>query len=1339
MTRIGTRRWTTPLLALSLCSPVAAVDWEAIERAAELGDADAQITMGYAYLEEDDALLGDDDDEIAQDYVQAYFWLSVGIANHSSPPGSDTYEVDFDNLEDLTQVMTERQFEEGRRLVRRWRGNTTTTESSVAIGTFRVKGGISLNARSGPGTQHAVVNTLRPGTVVEELERLGNWSRLRLPDGRVAFASNRYLVSTTVVGQPTPPPAAPSARSWTIFPQLGHSSPILSIAFSPSARMLVTTSLDNTTRLWDAASGRELRLLKGHSERVFGASFSPDGRNVATGAGDGTIRLWDASTGRQLALFDAQGIQVNAIAFSPNGHTLATGLGNGTARLWDIATAREVLRLEGHSDRIFDVAFSPNGRTLATASQDGTARLWDRSTGRALSVLQGHNNHVVAVAFSPQSDMVATGSQDGTARIWDVRSGQERLVLAGHSSYVSALAFSSDGRTLATGAGRGDGNVRMWDVETGRERRVIKGHSDEVYSFAFSPGLKNVASIYERTVRLSEVTSGREFQILDGHLSHVENVFLGADSGSLATLSRDNTIQLWDLRQGRKIGLLESGPQDIKSLALSDDGRTLAVAYDRTDSVRLVDTASGRELHKLAPSELSSFQGAALSVAFSPDGRLLATGLSDSSVRVWDRASGQEISVLGEPLKEWAGPGLQDSPGDVTGLVFSPDGRRLTARSDDIEGQFMVRVWNPLDGKQHHSLKQKMGRSLATSPDGQIASSTVYADYTVQLWNVANGEKMYRLEGHSSLVNAGAFSPDGQLLATGSYDETVRLWDVTTGQARAVLRGHSAGVMDVAFGTNGRMLFTASEDGTMRQWDVATGREVGLFAGLNDDSWVVLTAEGFFNASEGGAEHLNLVRGLDVMSIDQVYDALYRPDLVRESLAGDPDGKVAAAAAELDLEKVVATGLPPRVLELRSLDGETVNGDSATVAADIETRDGGLGRIEWRVNGTVQGADSRGLGAAVAAELDTTRVEKRVFLAPGENVVSVVVYNEANLIASEPSEIALTSTQAALSKPALHVLAAGVNDYFDSRLALSYAVSDARALGAALTKAGRGLYEEVNVTYLLDEQVSAEAMSAAFAELGEVVRPHDVFVFFLAGHGKTHDGRYYFLPRDFRYRGEDALNETAISQEQLQGWLAQVPAQKSVLLFDTCESGSLTEEALTRGLEAQAAIERLSRAVGRTTLTASTDTAPALEGYRQHGLFTYTVLEAFAMADHDEDEQVEVHELIGYVDERLPALSEAVFGFRQVPQHSSRGSVFALGRPVAVLSEAEELIPRTPTHVVIAEADVLESSADADSVLETLAAGVLVRVVESAGGWSLVASDGVKLGWLPTSKLLAIQ
>ena len=503
---------------------------------------------------------------------------------------------------------------------------------------------------------------------------------------------------------------------------------------------------------------------------------------------------------------------------------------------------------------------------------------------------------------------------------------------------------------------------------------------------------------------------------------------------------------------------------------------------------------------------------------------------------------------------------------------------------------------------------------------------------------------------------------------------------------------------------------------------------------FKDGAWIVMTPEGFFNASEGAGKHLNLVRGFETLSIDQVYNALYRPDLVREALAGDPDGKVLAAAANLDLEKVVASGMPPRIVALSSPAGRAVEGDAVELAADIEARSGGIGRVEWRVNGVVQDVENRGLGMLGADDeeegRELTRLRKRLFLTPGENVVSVVVYNEANLIASDPKEIGIVSEQAAVSRPRLHVLAAGVNDYFDSRLALTYATSDARAVGQALQRAGRDLYEGVDVTYLLDEEVSAEKMASAFTELSGKVKPQDVFVFFLAGHGKTVDGRYYFLPRDFRYRDSDELTKTAISQEQLQSWVSQISAQKSVLLLDTCESGSLTKEATVRGLEEKTAIDRLSRAVGRTILTAATDTAPALEGFRQHGLFTYTLLEAFALADSDGDDLIEINELIGYVDERLPVLSEAAFGYRQVPQYSSRGNIFPLGRLVELVSEIGQVIPRTPTHVVIRETQVLVDVDDEGSAIDTYVPGVVVRVVERAGGAALIAVDGVSIGWV---------
>ena len=821
---------------------------------------------------------------------------------------------------------------------------------------------------------------------------------------------------------------------------------------------------------------------------------------------------------------------------------------------------------------------------------------------------------------------------------------------------------------------------------------------------------------------LWDAAAGRALRELDGRSNSVDSVAFSPDGRTLATVLGDNKVRLWDAASGLRLHVLKGHSDTFISVAFSPDGRTVATGSSDGTTWFWDATTGSRKPHML-----NGFSDAVSSVAFSPNGRMVATGSRDGKARLWNAGTGRRLRVL-EGHSSW----IQD-------VAFSPDGHTVATGSSDDS----ARLWDVATGRELHVLvgHTHVVSSVAFSPDGRTVATGSW-DGSARLWDAAAGaagHELRVLEGYQDRVASVAFSPDGRTVATGSEDGKARLWDAGTGRRLRVLEGHSSSLSSVAFSPDGRTVATGSDDGTARLWDAETGRELALAVSFRDGSRLVLTPEGFFDETGGGSRNLHLVRGFDSVSVDQVYDALYRPDLVREALAGDPDGKLAAAAARLDLGKVVASGLPPRVVGLRSADGDAVDGDVANVAVEMEVRDGGLGRIEWRVNGTVQGADSRGLGAIASAGADTTRRERRVFLAPGENTVSVVAYNEANLIASEPAEITVTSRQAAVPKPTLHVLAVAVNDYFDSRLRLNYAVSDARALGTALQRAGRAVYGEVKVTYLLDAEVTPEGLSAAFEAVGLEARPEDAFVLFLAGHGKTHRGRYHFLPRDFRHLGDEELAATAVSQDQLQAWLALVPAQKSLVLLDTCESGSMTKGLATRGFEEQAAIRRLSRAMGRTTMTASTDTAPALEGYRGHGLFTYALLEAMALADRDGDGAIEITELIGYVDGRLPALSEASFGFRQVPQANFQGSVFALGSPVTVLPEAEDLIPRAPTHVAIAVADILAVAGDAGSVIETATPGMTLRVVESDGAWSLVAADGVRLGWVETAKLLEMQ
>jgi uncharacterized caspase-like protein len=498
---------------------------------------------------------------------------------------------------------------------------------------------------------------------------------------------------------------------------------------------------------------------------------------------------------------------------------------------------------------------------------------------------------------------------------------------------------------------------------------------------------------------------------------------------------------------------------------------------------------------------------------------------------------------------------------------------------------------------------------------------------------------------------------------------------------------------------------------------------------------------------------LHAVRGYEIIGIEQVYQALYRPDLVEAKLAGDPDGKVREAAVKLDLSKVLESGAAPTVKIVSPAEVSQVENDEVEVEATVTDAGGGIGRIEWRVNGVTLGIGTRGLDrletASANQEQSTAEpmtVKEALSLEPGDNRIELVAYNAKDLIASEPVAVTVHSNGASARPSKLYVLSVGVNEYWDSRLRLSFAASDAASIAAGFSEAGRLLFDGVNVTTVLDADATEAHLDQVFAELGGLVKPRDTFVFFLAGHGKTLDGSYYFLPQDFRYVDETSIAESGIGQDTFQEWLARIPARRSVLLYDTCESGSLTDSGVaSRGLDRVAAMAKMTHAMGRTVLAASTDDAPALEGYRGHGVFTYVLLEALELADRDGNDTIEVTELAAHVDRQVPELSYAAFQVRQVPQMNLTGSDFTVGHVSALLQKepsaaaATTSVSEQPTHVVIANTVVHQSAAaDAPLVLE-LPAGSQVRLVETSEGWVLIAREGKPLGYVAAENLARLQ
>ena len=615
------------------------------------------------------------------------------------------------------------------------------------------------------------------GTILEVLPHRGT-TRLYTPEALSVFQEAR-------------------AADAEILAITGHTDAVRRAAFSPDGRQIVTASFDKSARIWDTATGRQLRLLSGHTGLVFSAAFSPDGQQIVTASYDKSARIWDAATGRQLRLLSGHTERVISAAFSPDGRQIVTASSDKSARIWDAATGRHVRVLIGHSDAVYSAAFSPDGRRIVTGSFDKSARIWDTATGRQVLVLRGHFDRVYSAAFSPDGRQIVTASEDKSARIWDAATGRQLRLLSGHSERVTSAAFSPDGRQIVTASE--DKSARIWDAATGRQLRLLSGHSDAVGSAAFSPdGRRIVTASWDKSARIWDGATGDQVLLLSGHTGRVESAVFSPDGRQIVTASLDKSARIWDAATGRQVLLLSGHKDAVVSAAFSPDGRQIVTAsFD--NSARIWDTATGRQALLL-----SGHSVAVSSAQFSPDGRRIVTGAADKTARIWDVATGRELLLL-------------SGHGDTVDFAaFSPDGKQIVTASFDRT----ARIWDAATGRQVRLLSGHTDavRCAAFSPDGRQVV-TASDDKSARIWDAATGRQVLLLSGHSDVVESAAFSPDGRQIVTASDDNSARIWDAATGHQVLLLSGHTDPLPFAAFSPDGRQIVTASLDKTARIWE----------------------------------------------------------------------------------------------------------------------------------------------------------------------------------------------------------------------------------------------------------------------------------------------------------------------------------------------------------------------------------------------------------------------------------------------------------------------------------------------------------------------------------------
>ncbi|HEV3438851.1 MAG TPA: WD40 repeat domain-containing protein [Gemmata sp.] len=592
----------------------------------------------------------------------------------------------------------------------------------------------------------------------------------------------------------------------------GQGDVVASVAWSPDGRQLASGCKDHTIRVWDTASGKSLLELKRHVKDVTAIAWSPDGRKLASASEDNYIYIWDLVSGKsllQVSKGDIGTSKVTSLAWSPDGQRLASG--DVMVRIWDAAVGRILHELPEHTGGVTSLAWCPDGRRLSSARSDGTIRVWDTTSSQALLELKGHVNKVTSVAWSPDGRRLASGSEDSTlriwdtasvqsvlelkgrihletkavawspdgqrlasgARIWDAASGQSLLALQGPIININCMVWSPDGRRLASGSY--DSIIRIWDAASGQRLSELKGHTHSVTSVAWSPdGRRLASSSLDNTLRIWDTASEQILLELKGHATFVTSVAWSSDSRRLASGSTDGTIRIWDA-DGHSLLEFKAHSVGVNSVAWSTDGPKLASAGDKT--IRIWDTTSGRNLLKL-----EGHVGSVTSVAWSSDNRRLASGSQDRTIRIWDADGGQSLlelkgnamitTVAWSPITDrlasgnwdntiriWDAPcpksllELKGNSNYVSVVSWSPDGRKLASRSDELEGNAFAR-------------------------------GTVRSTHTICVWDAANGRCLLEFKGSSDagfLANGYfVWSPDGQKLAS-NVGNKYCIWDSQTG------------------------------------------------------------------------------------------------------------------------------------------------------------------------------------------------------------------------------------------------------------------------------------------------------------------------------------------------------------------------------------------------------------------------------------------------------------------------------------------------------------------------------------------------------------------------------
>ena len=777
-----------------------------------------------------------------------------------------------------------------------------------------------------------------------------------------------------------------------------------------------------------------------------------------------------------------------------------------------------------------------------------------------------------------------------------------------------------------------------------------------------------------------QIKSGDLEMELNRKVPTVHTVDFSRDGKNVISGGWDDTARLWDAMAGKKIKEFKGHGSIIVDLSFSPDGQSFASAsFD--DTIRIWDIASGQDARKI-----SDLGGTPHAVDYSPDGKYVVGYIHPQfSFSLFTKFYNARTGDLEKTIT-----GFVDGmpPSKKRGHI-SPDGKAIVIKEN--ENNIVLKDLS-MD-KELWRANHGNAKVLSFTPSGKtiLAVCSTGSTENLLLLDAATGnliKNLYRtgsLYGFSQsvydMIRAIAVSPDGKFAISGDVGGHYKLWDLSIGvmvrQFKTVdeIGGTLLDVLpSVAFSPDSRTAVIASIAST-RLFDVSTGEEIATMLAFEDGEWLVTTPEGYYNASEKGAQYLTVKYEGQDYTVDQFYDVFYRPDIVAAKLAGqDISGLISITMKD-------ARKSPPPQIEFTS---HTAGGDQqkAKVCYRVKNSGGGIGEVRVFHNGKLIQSDgyyrevtkAPGDKTQLAALSSKTIYEdmrsitlkgtadnipisakprgdllqecREIEAIPGENEVSIAAFNGSNTVQSNVKTIGFNSNTKT-DAPHLYILSVGIDQYQESSVNLRYAVKDAKDLEEKLKTQSATLYKPKNIHYLLltDREATKTNIITKVNELSNTIKPQDSFILFVAGHGVLLQNQYYLLTHDYNGMVND---NSMISSNEIVEMSKKIKSLSQLFIFDTCHAGGV--DTIVSGLY-DARMSVLAKKMGLHIYASASDKQAALDGYKGNGLFTYALLDGLnnnKEADKNKDGKVSVVGLGDYSKKKTTNISKEI-GHSQTP------------------------------------------------------------------------------------------